>query len=50
MFVDSSKACRELGFLPGPIEAALERAIRWYSENGYLKAPIQVRRARVCAA
>ena len=37
MFVDSSKARRELGFQPGPLEAALDRAIRWYSENGYLK-------------
>ena len=40
MFVDSSKARRELGFQPGPLEAALERAIRWYSENGYLKKPL----------
>lgn len=36
MFVDSSKAQRELGFQPGSIEAALERAIRWYAENGYV--------------
>ena len=27
MFVDASKAGRELGFAPGPIEAALERAV-----------------------
>lgn len=38
MFVDSSKAGRELGFRPGPVEAALERAVRWYEENGYVRA------------
>src|ERR1017187_2681574 len=37
MFVDSSKAVRDLDFQPGPLEAALERAMRWYSDNGYLK-------------
>jgi dihydroflavonol-4-reductase len=37
MFVDGSKATRELGFEPGPLEAALVRAIRWYIENGYVK-------------
>ncbi|MFY9531388.1 MAG: hopanoid-associated sugar epimerase [Candidatus Acidiferrales bacterium] len=37
MFVDSSKAGRELGFRPGPVEAALERAVRWYEENGYVR-------------
>jgi dihydroflavonol-4-reductase len=50
MFVDSSKAIRELGFQPSPLEAALERAIRWYSENGYLKQPLRDRTARACAA
>jgi dihydroflavonol-4-reductase len=37
MFVDCSKAHRELGFQPGSIEAALERAARWYVENGYVR-------------
>jgi dihydroflavonol-4-reductase len=36
MFVDATKAERELGFTHGPIEAALERAARWYAANGYL--------------
>jgi dihydroflavonol-4-reductase len=36
MFVDCSKASRELGFIAGPVEAALERAVRWYEENGYV--------------
>jgi dihydroflavonol-4-reductase len=50
MFVGSSLAKRELGFQPGPLEAALERAIRWYSENGYLKERLRDRAARECAA
>ena len=38
MFVDASKAERELGFAPGPIEGALERAVEWYETNGYVAA------------
>jgi dihydroflavonol-4-reductase len=38
MFVDASKAGRDLGFAPGPIEAALERAVAWYESNGYVAA------------
>jgi len=38
MFVDSSKAERELGFTSGPLEAALERAVAWYESNGYIAA------------
>jgi dihydroflavonol-4-reductase len=38
MFVDCSKAQREFGFRPGPVEAALERAVRWYETNGYVTA------------
>jgi dihydroflavonol-4-reductase len=36
MFVESDKAARELGYAPGKIEAALERAVRWYEDNGYV--------------
>ncbi len=36
MFADSSKAMRDLGFAPGPAEAALERAVGWYRANGYV--------------
>jgi len=36
MFVDSSRAQRELGFKSGPVAAALERAVRWYDANGYI--------------
>jgi len=45
MFVDASKAGRELGFTHGPIEAALERAVGWYEANGYIAA----RRAQAVA-
>jgi dihydroflavonol-4-reductase len=50
MFVDSPKAKRELGYQPGSLEAALERAIHWYSDNGYLKERVRDRAARECAA
>jgi dihydroflavonol-4-reductase len=36
MFVNASKATRELGFSAGPIEGSLERAVRWYETNGYV--------------
>jgi dihydroflavonol-4-reductase len=39
MFVDGSKAPRELGYRPGPVEAALAQAVEWYEANGYVKAP-----------
>jgi dihydroflavonol-4-reductase len=38
MFVDTTKATRELGFSHGPVEGALERAVRWYEANGYMPA------------
>jgi dihydroflavonol-4-reductase len=38
MFVDASKAERDLGFAPGSMEAALERAVAWYESNGYIAA------------
>jgi dihydroflavonol-4-reductase len=38
MFVDCSRAQRELGFRPGSVAAALDRAVRWYQANGYVKA------------
>jgi len=37
MFVETSKAERELGFHPSPIAAALERAVRWYEGHGYVR-------------
>jgi dihydroflavonol-4-reductase len=37
MFVESDKAERELGYKPSSVEAALERAVRWYEEHGYIR-------------
>lgn len=37
MYFDSSKAAAELGMPQVPVEGALERAVEWFSENGYLK-------------
>jgi dihydroflavonol-4-reductase len=48
MFVDCSRAKRELGFAPGPVAAALERAVKWYRENGYVKAR-RVKKMRMAA-
>ena len=48
MFVDCSRAQRELGFQPGPVAAALERAVRWYQANGYVK-PGRVKKMRLAA-
>src|SRR5208283_2748775 len=49
MFVDASRAKRELGFQPGPVAAALERAVRWYQANGYVRAR-RVKKMRLKAA
>jgi len=35
MFVTHAKASMDLGFSPGPVDAALERAIDWFRANGY---------------
>src|SRR5579859_1182210 len=36
MFVNATRAQKELGFKPGSVAAALERAVRWYVDNGYV--------------
>ena len=44
MWTSSTKAARELGFQAGSVEAALQRAVEWYCENGYVsgdRRPIQ---------
>jgi dihydroflavonol-4-reductase len=38
MIVNTEKARRELGFAPGPVAAALDRAVLWYQANGYVPA------------
>ena len=46
MFVNATRAQKELGFEPGSLFAALERAVRWYEINGY----VLPRRAKKIAA
>jgi len=41
MWANSTKAARELGFQPGSVEAALQRAVEWYCENGYVSGDRQ---------
>ena len=36
MFVESDKAERELGYTHTSVETALERAVRWYTDHGYI--------------
>ena len=36
MYFDSSKAMSELKFHPGPVEQALESAIRWFQDHHYV--------------
>jgi hypothetical protein len=35
MWVRVEKAQRELGFRPGPVDAALFRAAQWFEANDY---------------
>jgi dihydroflavonol-4-reductase len=35
MFVSHAKAGSELGFAPGSVEVAMQRAIDWFQQNGY---------------
>jgi dihydroflavonol-4-reductase len=37
MFFDAAKAVRELGLPQTPVEAALERAVAWFVDNGYVR-------------
>ncbi|HVB59025.1 MAG TPA: hopanoid-associated sugar epimerase [Candidatus Acidoferrales bacterium] len=43
MFAASDKAERELGYNPGPVEAGLERAVRWYEEHGYVRGRSRIK-------
>src|SRR5438128_11364375 len=36
MFVDCSRAQRDVGFKVGPVAAALDRAVRWDDDSGYI--------------
>lgn len=37
MYVSSQKAVTELGLPQSPVETALEKAIRWFTDHGYLR-------------
>lgn len=37
MFFDAAKAVRELGLPQTPVEEALDRAIHWFQDHGYVK-------------
>jgi dihydroflavonol-4-reductase len=50
MFVESDKAAKELGYKPAKVEAALERAVRWYEEHGYITARAGSKRVAEAAA
>jgi len=50
MFVNDAKARKELGYQPGAVEAALERAVGWYADNGYVRLPARAHLAQVSAA
>jgi dihydroflavonol-4-reductase len=50
MFVESDKAGRELGYKPTPVEAALERAVRWYEEHGYISLSARAKSVAHAAA
>lgn len=36
MFVSHAKATSELSYSPGPVDAALQRAVEWFRANGYV--------------
>ncbi len=38
MYYDSAKAVAELGLPQSPIEGALQKAVRWFEANGYVRA------------
>lgn len=38
MFFSSDKATRELGYAPGAVEPALQAAVSWFVERGYVNA------------
>ena len=42
MFVSHAKAERELGFTPGSVDAALQRAIDWFRESGALSITMSI--------
>lgn len=50
MFVNDAKARKELGYESTAVETALERAVRWYVDNGYAKVQPRAKVAQASAA
>lgn len=46
MWFDSSRARTELGYQPGPVRPALERAVRWFVDHGYAPVPPRLKPVR----
>jgi dihydroflavonol-4-reductase len=46
MWVSSDKAKRELGYAPGPVDAALKRAVEWFRANGYVEPQMNADKRR----
>jgi dihydroflavonol-4-reductase len=46
MWVSSDKATRELGYQPGPVDAALSRAVEWFRNNGYVEPQMNTDKRR----
>lgn len=46
MWFDSGRARSELGYEPGPVRPALERAVRWFVEHGHAPVPPRFRPVR----
>ena len=40
MFFDSQKAIRELGLPQTPIDQALQEAVEWFRQHGYIKGQV----------
>jgi len=38
MFFDCAKAVKELNLPQSPVEGAIEKALRWFEHNDYIKA------------
>jgi dihydroflavonol-4-reductase len=38
MYYDASKAVRELGLPQTPVESAIEKAVRWFRQNNYIRS------------
>jgi dihydroflavonol-4-reductase len=46
MYFEAERARRELGFQPGSVRLALERAVRWFCQNGYASTPPKMLESR----